>query len=503
MNHTMDQQHGETRAPAPRGAFWHRNRLKALLLGGDAASVFLAFILTLSVTSYRAAYGTLDLTVVAGTATLAGAWAIQSQGLLLARVSAIRAVELTRLARSAAILAALVLLLDRIVHVHLSVRYVVLGCLLSFVLLCAWRSCFRSWLAHARADGRHRRSVAIVGTDQEAVRLIELLATHAEIGMRVVGVIGDHDAALRNGLEPHWLGTTSNAENIVASHDLSGVIIAPGEMPPPRLNELIRHFHTEGRHVHLGTGISGIDARRLRALPLAYEPLFYVEPPTLTRMQVGAKRFFDVVVACVVILVLSPVWTLAALAVKLGDGGPVFFKQTRVGREGRTFEVFKFRSMEINAESRLSELRTANARSGPLFKMDRDPRVTTVGKFLRDSSLDELPQLLNVIRGEMSLVGPRPALPAEVLAFPANLRMRELVRPGITGLWQVEARDSPSFEAYRRLDMFYVENWSLMLDLMILIGTAEQIITRLVHIFVKSPANAESVARTERAAVEL
>ena len=140
--------------------------------------------------------------------------------------------------------------------------------------------------------------------------------------------------------------------------------------------------------------------------------------------------------------------------------------------------MLKFRTMVVDAEARLAALELDNQRRGPLFKLDVDPRVTRIGRFLRASSLDELPQLINVLEGEMSLVGPRPALPAEVAEFPIELRERHRVRPGITGLWQVEARDNPSFDAYQRLDLFYVENWSLALDLVIMLGTAEQMLLR-------------------------
>jgi lipopolysaccharide/colanic/teichoic acid biosynthesis glycosyltransferase len=170
---------------------------------------------------------------------------------------------------------------------------------------------------------------------------------------------------------------------------------------------------------------------------------------------------------------------LCAAAVKLCDRGPVFFRQSRVGQGGTLFKVVKFRTMSVDAEERMQALTVANERRGPLFKMSADPRVTRIGHLLRESSLDELPQLFNVLRGEMSLVGPRPALPSEVVQFSAELRTRELVLPGITGLWQVEARDNPSFEAYRRLDLFYVENWSITLDLLIVLATIEHIAVRL------------------------
>jgi lipopolysaccharide/colanic/teichoic acid biosynthesis glycosyltransferase len=172
----------------------------------------------------------------------------------------------------------------------------------------------------------------------------------------------------------------------------------------------------------------------------------------------------------------------------------VFFKQVRIGRHGRPFIVYKFRTMVVDAEARLKELEQENARSGPLFKMTRDPRITRVGKFLRDSSLDELPQLFNVLRGEMSLVGPRPALPSEVAQFDPELRDRLKVKSGLTGLWQVEARDNPSFDAYRRLDLYYVENWSVSLDLIILLATVEQVVARLVSSVFSRHSHTEGAA---------
>jgi len=279
------------------------------------------------------------------------------------------------------------------------------------------------------------------------------------------------------------------------------VVIVPRGVAALQMNLLVRQMHASGKHVHLGTGIAGIDARRLRALPLAHEPFFHVEAPSLARAQLVGKHAFDLVLAALAIVILSPVLLAVAVAIKLDSSGPILYKQTRVGRLGKTFAVYKFRSMSIDADKQLAQLRVENERNGPLFKMTRDPRVTRVGKFLRDSSLDELPQLLNVLRGEMSLVGPRPALPAEVLAFPDELRVREQVRPGITGLWQVEARDSPSFEAYRRLDIFYVENWSMTLDLVIIVATLEQTLGRALKILARK-SRATDATVTDRAVIE-
>jgi exopolysaccharide biosynthesis polyprenyl glycosylphosphotransferase len=221
----------------------------------------------------------------------------------------------------------------------------------------------------------------------------------------------------------------------------------------------------------------GIDARRVTTTAFANETLLHVDAAQLSPWAWGVKRLFDVVVSVLLIILISPLLAVIALAIKT-DGGPVLFRQLRVGRDDEEFAVLKFRTMVVDAEARLAELQAANARSGPLFKMAVDPRVTRVGRILRATSLDELPQLFNVVRGEMSLVGPRPALRKEVDAFPPALRQRHGVRPGITGLWQVEARDNPAFDAYERLDLFYVKNWSLALDVVIILGTVEQLVLR-------------------------
>ena len=185
-------------------------------------------------------------------------------------------------------------------------------------------------------------------------------------------------------------------------------------------------------------------------------------------------------VAASILVLSAPLIALAALLIKLEDGGPVIYRQERVGLRGRTFEVLKLRTMVPDASQRLAELKERNERNGPLFKLAADPRVTRIGRFLRTTSIDELPQLINVLRGEMSIVGPRPALPSEFAQFDSDLTERAQVPPGITGLWQVEARDNPSFRAYRRLDLFYVDNWSVAFDLAIMAGTARMLLVRLV-----------------------
>jgi lipopolysaccharide/colanic/teichoic acid biosynthesis glycosyltransferase len=196
-------------------------------------------------------------------------------------------------------------------------------------------------------------------------------------------------------------------------------------------------------------------------------------------LQRVIKRSVDVIVASVMLLAALPILAMAALAIWVEDKGPVLFHQRRIGRHGVPFDLIKLRTMVPDAEARLAEVAHLNERhDGPLFKASHDPRVTRVGRVLRATSVDELPQLWRVVRGDMSLVGPRPALPDEVSQFDDRLMARHRMRPGLTGIWQVSHRDDPSFESYRRADLLYVENWSMLLDLGILARTVPTVLGR-------------------------
>jgi len=228
-------------------------------------------------------------------------------------------------------------------------------------------------------------------------------------------------------------------------------------------------------HIASGAGVTvqlagtlGLHHRRLRATAIGQETAFFVERVALTGPQRVVKRAIDLVGASVGLLVASPLLLGAAVAIRLHDRGPVLFRQRRVGRHGEMFRMLKLRTMDVDAEDMMPAIQHENRRSGPMFKHEADPRVTRPGRPLRAASVDELPQLWNVLRGQMSLVGPRPALPSEAALFGENLNRRHTVRPGITGLWQVEARDSERFEDLERHDLFYVENWSVLLDLALL-----------------------------------
>ena len=213
-----------------------------------------------------------------------------------------------------------------------------------------------------------------------------------------------------------------------------------------------------------------MDAESLNGIPL-----ISIKQTSLTGLNRAIKRATDLVLAGLGIILLSPIWLLIALAIKLDSPGPVLFRQPRAGRYGKPFTVYKFRSMRQDAETELEKLRNLNEAAGPMFKIKDDPRRTRVGRFIRQTSLDELPQLINVLRGEMSLVGPRPALLEEVAQYRDWHRKRLEVQPGITGLWQVSGRSDLSFDEMVMLDIYYGENWSLGLDFSILLRTVPQV----------------------------
>ena len=368
--------------------------------------------------------------------------------------------------------------IDRVVGSGLPRGSVAVAAALAFVLLIMWRSVARSYVAISRRRGCFVQPTIVVGTDERAMELVRIAEVHPEAGMRVVGIIGRRNEALAAGRVDLWLGEVGDLDSILRAVAVERIVVSDRDIARAALNGLIRAGQEGGPEVVIHAGIPGVDATRLSVSASANEALLHVQPSAPSVVARAVKRGFDVIVAGALLLVASPVMAIVAILIKKEDGGPILFRQQRVGRDDTEFSMFKFRTMCVDAEARLAAMHTDNQRSGPLFKMARDPRVTKIGHILRRTSLDELPQLINVIKGDMSLVGPRPALRREVDAFPAELHGRHTVRPGITGLWQIEARDNPAFDAYQRLDLHYVKNWSLTLDLVVLLATAEQLLMR-------------------------
>ncbi len=344
------------------------------------------------------------------------------------------------------------------------------------VLVMRWR--YTHWLKARRSTSRHLRRVLLIGTNADAEDLWSLFNDEPALGYEVGAVIGDQPARSPWRSLPCFpdLGHLGEVAGIVGAN---GAVVVASSFDPGTRRDLVNRALDAGLHVQVWPGLNGFSTRRAHLAPVSDIPMFYVERREVARAQLAAKRLLDLVVASVVGLVSLPLVGLAALAVKLEDRGPVLHHSERVGRGGQVISVLKLRTMVPDASSRLEAVAALNERrDGPLFKATHDPRVTRVGRFLRATSIDELPQLWNVLNGTMSLVGPRPALVHEVERFDEDLHRRHEMRPGITGLWQVEARDNPSFSAYRRLDLSYVDNWAFSLDLAILASTAYQLLGR-------------------------
>jgi exopolysaccharide biosynthesis polyprenyl glycosylphosphotransferase len=344
------------------------------------------------------------------------------------------------------------------------------------------REGFEQWLRASRLRGRHVRPIVLAGTPDEVGQIAHLLDAHPETGFRAVGWVGDPKLVSGRAWATELdamvhLGQARDVVNLVRGSGASGVLVGPTAAAWPAFPKMARQLQDSDLHVQMWSGMWGVSSRRLRPMQLAHEPFFYLERPGALSRTRWIKRSMDIAIASVVLVLASPVLAVAALLIKLGDRGPVVFRQKRVGQHGEIFELRKLRTMTVDAESRLERLKQDNERSGPLFKLTADPRVTKVGKVLRATSIDELPQLLDVLAGKLSLVGPRPALPSEVAQFDHALLDRHDVLPGLTGLWQAEARHNPSFDAYRHLDLFYVENWTVLLDVLILFATVRTVLT--------------------------
>jgi exopolysaccharide biosynthesis polyprenyl glycosylphosphotransferase len=337
------------------------------------------------------------------------------------------------------------------------------------VLMAVERTIARRIFTKMRRNGVICRPVLIVGTDADAVALLHAAQRTPNLGYRVVGFVGDDDIGVRGGCQV--LGPIEATADVLAASGATGVLISLSSVESEVVNRLTRELTDGGYHVALSSGLHDIDIVRFRAQDLGGRTLIYVEQIQRGGWRAVAKRTFDVLVSVVALVLSAPVTIAAALAIKLTSPGPVIFAQERVGRDGETFRVFKLRTMVADAEARRVELEAHNEADGPMFKIADDPRITRVGRLLRRLSVDEIPQFANVLRGEMSVVGPRPALPTEVEQWTEDVHDRLRVLPGITGMWQVSGRSDTTFDEYKRLDLYYVDNWSLAHDARIVCRT--------------------------------
>ena len=327
----------------------------------------------------------------------------------------------------------------------------------------------RKRLHRLRAEGLFMSSVVAVGYPAAVANLINELRRDHYHGLQVVAacLAGGSRATEVAGIPV--VGELDDTADVVrrCGADTVAVLSCP-EMDGVKLRRLAWELEKTGTDLCVAPALLDVAGPRTTVRPTAGLTLLHVDHPQLSGPRQVLKDLIDRCVAAVALLLLSPLMLVVAVSIRLSDRGPALFRQTRVGKDGATFSMYKFRTMVVDAEQRLAGLRESNEFDGVLFKMRRDPRITRIGARLRKWSLDELPQLFNVLLGDMSLVGPRPPLPDEAARYADHVRRRLVVKPGVTGLWQVSGRSDLSWDESVRLDLRYVENWSLALDLQIL-----------------------------------
>jgi exopolysaccharide biosynthesis polyprenyl glycosylphosphotransferase len=322
--------------------------------------------------------------------------------------------------------------------------------------------------------------VVAVGHAVAVARLADELERATHHGLSIVAVCLAGPSELPEQAEiggvPAVIGLDGVPE-VVRQFDADTVaVLACPEMCGMRLRELAWELEKTDTDLCVAPALLDVAGPRTTIRPAAGLPLLHMDHPEFNGARQLIKTAFDRAIAAAALVLLSPLFAVVAIVIRCSDGGPVFFRQVRVGREARSFVLYKFRSMVPDAEERQAQVAVLNEVDGALFKIRKDPRVTPVGAWLRRWSVDEVPQLINVLCGSMSLVGPRPALPAEAALYGDHVRRRLMVKPGITGLWQVNGRSDLSWDESVRLDVRYVENWSLMLDLQILWKTGSAVV---------------------------
>jgi exopolysaccharide biosynthesis polyprenyl glycosylphosphotransferase len=385
--------------------------------------------------------------------------------------------EFRKVLNAGVTLTAALALISYAVNDELSRVYLVVSMPVIVLLDLLSRFALRKRLHRQRTAGLCMSTVVAVGHEAAVAELISELRREPYHGLEVVAACLAGGTAATEVAGVPVVGDLSDTADVVRRCGAETVaVLSCPEMNGTQLRQLAWELEKTGTDLCVAPALLDVAGPRTTVRPTAGLTLLHVDHPQLSGPRQVLKDLFDRCAAALALFLLSPLLIAIALAVKLSDTGPALFTQTRVGKDGRVFKIYKFRTMVVDAEKRLAELRAQNEHDGVLFKMRRDPRITAVGAHLRKWSLDELPQLFNVLLGEMSLVGPRPALPDETARYADHVRRRLVVKPGLTGLWQVSGRSDLSWDESVRLDLRYVENWSLALDLQILWKTVAVIL---------------------------
>jgi exopolysaccharide biosynthesis polyprenyl glycosylphosphotransferase len=405
-------------------------------------------------------------------------WALSLRDSRSERVIGAGVTEFTRVVDASLRLFGFIAILAFLLRVDLARGFLLISLPIGVAVLIVERWLWRQWLLSQRRLGRYSARVLLVGSAPSVATIAGELERRSSFGYRVVGacVPSGRIADVIEGTDIPIMGSVESISQALRVTGADTVAItSTDDLPADKVKQISWSLEAGRQHLVLAPSIIDIAGPRIHTRPVSGLPLIHVETPRFSRGQRVTKRTMDLILSIAGVILISPVLIFLAMAVRLSSQGPVLFRQTRVGLRGDEFTMLKFRSMVVNAEDLLEQLERQQRDSGNevLFKMKNDPRVTPIGRIMRKFSLDELPQLLNVLGGSMSLVGPRPPLPKEVAQYAHHVHRRFLVKPGITGLWQVSGRSTLSWEQTVRLDLSYVENWSLIGDFGILAKTVK------------------------------
>jgi len=388
--------------------------------------------------------------------------------------------EYVRVADASLRLFGLIAIAAFLLRVDIARGYLIIALPLGIAMLVLVRYLWRQWLVAHRKLGEYSAQVLLVGSEASVAQIARELTRAPDTGYRVVGacIPAGQAAETIAGTSIPVIGDVNAVERAIAlTHADTVAVTSTDDLPPYKVKEISWALEAGRQHLVLAPSIVDIAGPRIHTRPVSGLPLIHVETPKFSGGQRFAKRSFDLLLAGVLVLLLSPVLAVVAIVVKTTSPGPVLFRHERIGLDGQPFSMLKFRSMRVGADAELASLLKAQGTSTqPLFKVKNDPRITPVGRFIRKYSLDELPQLFNVLGGSMSLVGPRPQVSAEVALYTDAARRRLLARPGITGLWQVSGRSELDWDDAVKLDLYYVENWSLLGDLALLAKTVRAVL---------------------------
>ncbi|MFW6327365.1 MAG: sugar transferase, partial [Bacteroidota bacterium] len=350
--------------------------------------------------------------------------------------------------------------------------------LINFLVLTTQKLAGRTVLKYLRRKGYNTRMLLVIA-DESSADFIRQLKETEEWGYRIRGIMSDSEDIRREfGNQFSIYPESEEFSTIIDERVIDEVFYCKQQFNSVYIQKFVQECREVGVSFHIHNKVLSFSGLSPKLYFLNHQFFISFRNTPENYLALKVKGTLDFFFSIMVLILISPFMLLIALAIKLDDGGPVFFKQVRVGKHGRLFKCIKYRTMVINAEEVKEKIMNLNEQDGPVFKIKNDPRITRVGRFLRKTSLDELPQFINVLAGDMSIVGPRPPIPSEVKQYQRHLKRRLSINPGITCIWQVSGRNNVPFEKWMEMDMQYIDNWSLKLDFIIMLKTVKVIFDR-------------------------